>query len=223
VRALRRDPAYAGRDGLMLTSRSRSSPQIERLHSPAAVSMPPWLSRLACGWALIYAAYRAYYAFGGTIGMFGTPVSAELWRLVNAVGAAALLGAAAIAALVPRIGGRPLGRSSLIAFGWVAFVGCVMHAVIDSVIRALSLAGLHDMHLPFWESIDQRASDLQDLLWNEPWFFVEGVLWLAISLHLLRSPISRRRFLVTGIGAVVALTVAGLLSERGVIGRLVIL
>jgi hypothetical protein len=27
----------------------------------------------ACGWALLYAAYRGYYALGGTVGMFGLP------------------------------------------------------------------------------------------------------------------------------------------------------
>jgi hypothetical protein len=184
--------------------------------------MPPWLPWLACGWALVYAAYRGYYALGGTYGMFGTPVSTDVWRFVNAVGAAALLGAAAIAALVTRMQGRPLARVALIFFGWVAFVGCVMHAVIDTVVRALSLAGLHDMHLTFWATIDQRAADLQDLLWNEPWFLVEGLLWLAISWHLLRSPTGRRRFLLTGLAAIAFFTVAGLLSALGVTGRLVI-
>jgi len=30
-------------------------------------------SWIAAGWALFYALYRAYYAMGGTVGMFGTP------------------------------------------------------------------------------------------------------------------------------------------------------
>ena len=50
-----------------------------------------WLAHAACGWALSYAAYRAYYALGGTVGMFGTPVSMSQWRLINAEGAAIIL------------------------------------------------------------------------------------------------------------------------------------
>ena len=45
-----------------------------------------WAKRLAyaaCGWALLYAAYRGYYALGGTVGMFGTPVSMSQWRLIS--------------------------------------------------------------------------------------------------------------------------------------------
>ena len=50
-----------------------------------------WLAYAACGWTLLYAAYRGYYALGGTVGMFGTPVSMSQWRLINAVGAAIIL------------------------------------------------------------------------------------------------------------------------------------
>jgi hypothetical protein len=205
----------------MLTSRSPATSRTER-HAPAAVSMPPWLPWAACGWALIYAAYRGYYALGGTVGMFGTPVSTDLWRSINAIGAAALLVAAAVAVLVPWARDRPLARTALIVFGWLAFVGCVMHAVIDEVIRALSLLGLHEMDMTLWATIDQRTADLQALLWNEPWFFVEGVLWAAIAWHLILSTTGRRRFLVTGFAAILLFTVAGLSSASGVTGRLVI-
>jgi hypothetical protein len=40
----------------------------------------------------------------------------------------------------------------------------------------LSLTGVHPTHYPpgLWLSIDRRQADLQDLFFNEPWFFVEG-------------------------------------------------
>ena len=41
------------------------------------------LRLIAGGWALLYAAYRGYYALGGTAGMFGTPVSFSQWRFIN--------------------------------------------------------------------------------------------------------------------------------------------
>jgi hypothetical protein len=33
------------------------------------------LSLITAGWGFWYAMYRAYYGLGGTVGMFGTPVS----------------------------------------------------------------------------------------------------------------------------------------------------
>ena len=64
-----------------------------------------WLAYAACGWALLYAAYRLYYALGGTVGMFGTPVSMSQWRLINAVGAAIIF----ILAVLP-VATLPLGQ-----------------------------------------------------------------------------------------------------------------
>src|ERR671916_1499930 len=55
-----------------------------------------WPAYAACGCALLYAAYRGYYALGSTVGMFGTPVSMSQWRLIKAVGAAIILTAAVL-------------------------------------------------------------------------------------------------------------------------------
>lgn len=37
-------------------------------------------------WGLFYCLYRTYYAPGGTVGMFGTPVSHQQWLMVNVIG-----------------------------------------------------------------------------------------------------------------------------------------
>ena len=79
------------------------------------------------------------------------------------------------------------------------------------------------MELPYWKSIDRRAADLQDLFFNEPWFLVEGLLWGAIAWTggLARSP--RRWWWVASASlAVAVLTVVGLLSATGVIGRFIV-
>ena len=61
------------------------------------------------------------------------------------------------------------------------------------------------------------ASDLQDLLLNEPWFLVEGLLWLALGVTSIQS--SRRRpWLASAALACLVLTVLGVLSGLGVIG-----
>jgi hypothetical protein len=185
--------------------------------------LPVEASRLAAGWALFYALYRAYYALGGTVGMFGVPVSASEWRRINAIGAGILLVAAAVPLVLLRLWGRPRLRPALLALCWVVTVGCAMHALINGTERALSLAGVMSLDLPFWQTIDQRQSDLQDLLFNEPWFFIEGLLWAGIAwtAGLRRSP-RRRWWTTSALVAIVILTIVGLLSAFDVIGRVVI-
>src|SRR6185312_10579881 len=121
------------------------------------------LGYVAGGWALLYAAYRGYYALGGTIGMFGTPVSESQWRQINAVGAVLLVMAAFVALATTRLWHRRHVRTALLVFAWVAFVGCVMHGLVDDTTRLLSMVGVVHMDFPYWASIDRRASNLQDL------------------------------------------------------------
>ena len=54
------------------------------------------VSVAASGWALLYTVYRGYYAFGGTAGMIGKPVSPADFRTINLIGAAILLGLAVL-------------------------------------------------------------------------------------------------------------------------------
>ena len=124
-------------------------------------------------WTLPYACYRAYYAAGGEFGMIGQPVSTAQIRAINAVGAAIIGAAAILPLLAMRV--RVL-RRALPVLGWIAAVGCCMHALVDWTLRMLSLTGVYPTQLSasVWRSFDRRAADLQDLFLNEPWFFVEG-------------------------------------------------
>jgi hypothetical protein len=193
------------------------------VHQSRRSTLPVVASRFAAVWAFAYALYRGYYALGGTVGMFGEPVSEDQWRFINAIGAGILLvGAAAPLVLLNRWS-RPRLRPILLVFCWIVTVGCIMHALVDTVQRAASLAGLLSIHLPFWQSIDQRQSDLQDLLFNEPWFFVEGLAWGAIAwTGGLKSSRHRRWWIVSALAAIVALTIMGLLSAFGVTGRFIV-
>lgn len=185
-------------------------------------SRTKWPAYAACGWALLYAAYRGYYALGGTIGMFGTPVSMNQWRLINAVGAAIILVGAVLPVATLPLWRRRRARSVLLALCWVVAVGCVMHALVDVTARILSLAGVLRMDFPFFASIDRREADLQDLLLNEPWFLVEGLLWGILGWFGLASVRSRRLWVASGVVATVALTVIGVLSTVGIIGRFIV-
>jgi hypothetical protein len=193
---------------------------IGRLHDE---TLPVAASRLAAVWALLYALYRAYYALGGDAGMFGVPVSESQWRQINAVGAVILLVGAAAPLILLRLWRQPRVRPVLLALCWIVTVGCVMHALVDATQRLLSLSGMLTMNFPFWATIDRRQSDLQDLLLNEPWFLIEGLLWGAIAWTGGLSRSSRRNvWIISALVAIVALTIVGLLSAFGVIGKLIV-
>lgn len=181
-------------------------------------------SLLICGWTLVYGLYRGYYALGGTIGMFGTPVSWNQWRFINAVGAVILLIAGVLPITAVPLWGRRYARFALLVLCWFAAAGCVMHAFVDATQRVLNLTGIRQIDLPlsFWALQDQRQSDLQDLLWNEPWFLIEGLLWGVLGWIGCGRTRVRRWYLVTALAAIVVLTLVGLLSATGVIGKFIV-
>ena len=112
----------------------------------------------------------------------------------------------------------------LLAVWWLVAVGCSMHALIDIIQRVLSLAGLLRIEYPatVWASIDHRTADLQDLFFNEPWFLLEGLGFGALGWIALGAGRGRRLWVGSAIAATLALTVIGLLSATGVIGRVII-
>ncbi|HEX7106456.1 MAG TPA: hypothetical protein VF218_10865 [Acidothermaceae bacterium] len=172
-------------------------------------------------WSFAYAGYRAYYAAGGTFGMIGEPVSAAQFRAINAFGSVAVALFGGVLPLVAlRV--RPL-RQALPALGWIGGVGCCMHALVDVTLRLFSVTGVHPTQLPAsaWRSFDRRAADLQDLLLNEPWFFVAGLLWAALGLVSVRA-VRRRAWAVSAVAGCLLLTVIGILSGLDVIGSFVL-
>ena len=166
-------------------------------------------------WSLAYAGYRAYYAAGGQFGMIGEPRSPAQFRAINAVGAAIIV----VAGMVPLAALRLRAvRRALPVLGWIAAVGCCMHALVNMTLRVLSVTGVHPTQLPpeVWLSFDRHTADLQDLLLNEPWFFIEGLLWAALAVALIH-PARRRVWMASAAAACLMLAVVGVLSGLGVI------
>jgi len=175
-------------------------------------------------WGLLYAGYRAYYGFGGTFGMIGTPRSPAGFRLLNLFAVGVLM-AAAVLPVAALFGWRhPRVRRVLLGLCWIVAVGCVMHAVIDDVQRVLSLIGAHQVRYPAseWLTVDRHAADVQDLALNEPWFLIEGLLWGALGWIMLGRTRARRRWVLSALAAIAVLTAIGLLSAFGVVGRFVL-
>jgi hypothetical protein len=175
-------------------------------------------------WGLCYALYRSYYALGGTLLLPGTPADPTQFRRINAAAVVILTVAAVLPIAVLPLWRRPRARAVLLAVWWLVAVGCSMHALIDIIQRVLSLAGLLRIEYPatVWASIDHRTADLQDLFFNEPWFLLEGLGFGAIAWIVLGAGRGRRLWVGSAIAATLALTVIGLLSATGVIGRVII-
>ena len=173
---------------------------------------------------LLYALYRAYYGAGGTIGMIGTPTSERHWRAVNLGAAVVLVVVALLPVAMLRLWSRPRLRRVFLLVASALAVGGVMHAVIMDVQRIASLAGVHHIRYPAaeWRARDDHAADLQDLLFNETWFLVEGILWARLVWTALARSRARRRWLMGVVAATVALTCVGLLSAFGIAGRWVV-
>ena len=70
----------------------------------------------------------------------------------------------------------------------------------------------------FWLSIDRHTADLQDVLLNEPWFFVEGLL--AGLLALAALPRAARPFWLRSAAAMCSVaSIVGVISGLDVIPR----
>src|SRR5215207_9976628 len=79
----------------------------------------------------------------------GTPADAQQFRLINAVAVVILVIAVAVPLAMLLLWRRQRARPVLLAVCWLVAVGCIMHAMIDSIERVLSLAGLRRIEYPF--------------------------------------------------------------------------
>jgi hypothetical protein len=181
-----------------------------------------WVAVVAAIWGLSYAAYRGYYALGGTAWLPGAITDPTTFRLINAVAVIALLLAAAMPIATLQLWRRRMLRRLLLVACWIVAVGCVMHAIIDIVQQCLSLAGVLSVQ---GDSavllLDPRTAALQDIFFNEPWFLVEGILFAVLACMHLRGR-ARLLWLTSAGTAVAVLVVFGLLVATGVLGRAII-
>lgn len=80
------------------------------------------------------------------------------------------------------------------------------------------MTGVHPTQLPasLWRSVDRHTADLQDVLLNEPWVLVEGLLGVTFGLALVGAS-RRRAWLLSAAAACLLLIVAGVLTGLDVI------
>jgi hypothetical protein len=179
---------------------------------------------IAAGWGALYASYRAYYAVGGLAGLPGVLRSDAhgTFQLINTIAAIVLLLGAAAPLLMLAFWDTRLWPACVVAC-WAVAIGCIMHALIDIAQRVLSLAGLLAVSYPtdLWASVDRHAADLQDLLANEPWFLIEGLLFAWLALLHLRGR-ARLTFAITAVPAIAVFVASGMLTSTGYLARVVV-
>jgi hypothetical protein len=183
------------------------------------------VSLLLSGCSLLYALYRGYYGFGGTVGVVGRMVSVSEWRAINLGAAAALLVLALLPVAALPVWQRPRPRAMLLGVCWVLATGLVMHGLIMDAQRGLSLAGALHVRYPgpsVWATFNGHAADIEDLAFNETWFLADGLLWGALARTALGRSRPRRWWTGTALAATAILTLIGVLSAFGVIGRFVV-
>ena len=180
------------------------------------------MSLITAIWSFWYAMYRAYYGLGGTLGMFGVPRSEAQWRAINLAGAGLLLVVAVLPVAILPLWKRRRMRPILLGLCWLLAVGFTMHAVIDDIQRVLSLTGVLVLHYPLFTTMNSRVADIQDLVFNETWFLIEGVLWGILGWMNLKPSPARRWWIGTALAAVAVMTAIGLLTAFGVVGKMII-
>jgi hypothetical protein len=181
--------------------------------APSSDHLPRFAIALA-GWSLIYLVPHLYWALGGTAGFSALKPSAVAltdWQAINWAATVVLAIPALIAAGLSRA--RPGWlRTGLLLSCLLGAAIATAHGLYGIVYRFLTLAGVVD--------IDGQAFDasrhgwvLWDLLVFEPWFLVEGLLFVGIGWAASR-PASRRRWLVSCALAVTLATISGLVGVR---------
>ena len=82
----------------------------------------------------------------------------------------------------------------------------------------VSLTGVHPTHYPQACGCPSTATqaELEDVFFNEPWFFIEGCLWGLFALTALQ-PSSRRLWRRSAVVACVLAAAFGVLSGLGAI------
>lgn len=124
-------------------------------------------------WSAWYAAHRFDHAFGGHLGMVGSPAPAAHFRRENLIAGFIILLAAILPVVVVMAWRNRLVARLAPVVGWVAAVGCCTHAVTLWTLRVSSLTGLHASDYPAGCDVHRPTQGgPAGRLLNEPWFVI---------------------------------------------------
>ena len=189
---------------------------------------PPWLSgdaqqRTASGWplalsawSLLYMVPHLYWALGGEALLFMVRESAAAlddWRGINWAASVVLTGAALVGPALLWSASRPRFRLTVLAGCLVGAAVAGSHGAFGIIYRTLNVAGVTDIDgSPFDASEHEWA--MWDLFVFEPWFLIEGVLFVGAGAAALATTRARRRWMTGCLAAIGIATLTGVLGLR---------
>jgi hypothetical protein len=175
------------------------------------VDAPAWRRHAlpAAGWALAawsiaYLLPHLYWGLGGEAGLsIVKPSARELaqWQEINLVASGVLVLPALIGLGLVRHPSRRRMATSLRLASWAGAAIAGGHGLFGIAYRALNLMGAIDL------DGDSRRFAVWDLVLFEPWFLIEGVLFVAVGWASLSAPGAQRRWLL-GCAAGVLVSIA---------------
>ena len=169
-----------------------------------------------CVWSSLYIVPHVYWALGGEGLLFMVKRSAtamDEWRAINWAASLVLALAALIGPALVWSDARPRVRTVMLAACLIGAAIAGSHGAFGIVYRTLNVAGVTDVDGSAFDST-RHEWVLWDLLVFEPWFLVEGALFMVAGAAALRTARARRRW-TAGCAAVIGIaTLTGLLGLR---------
>jgi hypothetical protein len=187
------------------------------VHEEASAARPParWPLML-CAWSLLYVLPHLYWALGGEAFLFTVKRSAaELddWRAINLAASVVLACAALLGPALMWSAGHPrLRAATLVACAGGAAIAA-SHGAFGILYRALNVAGVVEVDGVAFD-VSTHEWVLWDLFVFEPWFLIEGLLFVAAGAAAMTTDRSRRRWTAACLAAIGVATLTGLLGVR---------
>lgn len=169
-----------------------------------------------CAWSLLYVLPHLYWALGGDALLFMVKQSAaemDDWRAINWAASVVLAGAALVGPALIWSTARPLLRASTLAVCLAGAAIAGSHGAFGIVYRALNVAGVADVDGTAFVA-SKHGWVLWDLYVFEPWFLIEGVLFIAAGGSAITPSATRRRWTVGCSLAAGVAALTGLLGLR---------
>jgi len=166
-------------------------------------------------WSLVYMLPHLYWGLGGEAGLSVVTSAGDLpeRHAINLVASVVLTLPALIGlGLVHDATRRRLGPGLRLACGIGAALA-LGHGIVGVSYRVLNVLGLLDIDGRSFD-VHQHGWVLWDLLLFEPWFLVEGVLFVAAGRASLTNERARRRWMAACAVGVVAATLTGVAHVR---------
>lgn len=169
-----------------------------------------------CAWSLLYMLPHLYWALGGDALLFMVKRSAaemDEWRAINWAASVVLTGAALVGPALIWTTARPWLRAATLTACLAGAAIAGSHGAFGIFYRALNVLRVTDIAGTGFDA-SRHEWVLWDLFVFEPWFLIEGVLFVMAGAAVLTTTRARRRWAAGCVAVAGLATLSGLLGLR---------